>query len=61
MVDDCLVLAVETLVMAEAAEAAPGPRLWTPPRALWHFDPLTPKGRASTLLNVNFPRVFDLT
>ena len=60
LVDDCLVLAVETLVMAEAAEAAPGPRLWTPPRALWHFDPLTPKGRASTLLNVNFPRVFDL-
>ena len=60
LVNDSLVLTVETLVMAESGEAAPGPRLWTPPRALWHFDPLTPKGRASRLLNAELVKVFDL-
>ena len=59
LVDDSLVLTVETLVMAESGEAAPGPRLWTPPRALWHFDPLTPKGRASEILNAELVNVFD--
>ena len=59
LVDDSLVLTVETLVMAESGEATPGPRLWTPPRALWHFDPLTPKGRASRILNAELVKVFD--